>query len=438
MSKIQYSRSIPVRHEVDVFVAGGGPAGVAAAVFAARMGASVYLAEASGAFGGAATNMLIPAFMKFTSGDLFLAEGVGREVHTYLKEKSPESYRPYCPNSIPVEILKLCYDDMMSECGAKFSFFTSVLDVITADGRIDSVICSAKEGLFAVKAKIVIDCTGDADLCARAGADCRKGDEETGEVMASTLCGLWEGADFDRAKKPQRERLEDAFRDGVFTNIDRHLPGMWQIKERVTGSNVGHIYGVDGTDSDSMTGAMVAARKQLREYRRYYREYVEGYEETELVISAAQIGIRESRRVMCDYVMTLDDFMKRASFEDEIGRYSYPVDIHSGTNDDAGYKKFATEHEKLRYKSGESYGIPYRALTVKGFDNLLVAGRCISADRYMQSSVRVMPGCYITGQACGAAAAMAALADTGVRGIDVHALQGNLVRLGAYLPSYHE
>ncbi len=438
MSEIQYSRAVSVRHTVDVFVAGGGPAGVAAAVYAARMGASVYLAEATGSFGGAASTMLIPAFMKFGDAAHFYADGIGREVHTYLKEKSPESYHAYCPNSIPVEILKLCYDDMMTECGAKFSFFTHVMDVITEDGHLDSVICSAKEGLFAVKAKIFIDCTGDADLCALAGADCRKGDDATGEVMASTLCGLWEGADFSRTAHNQRERLEDAFRDGVFTNIDRHLPGMWKIKEHVSGSNAGHIYNVDGTDSDSMTDAMIAARKQLREYRRYYREYVEGYEDVELVISAQQIGIRESRRVMGDYVMTLDDFKARASFEDEIGRYCYPVDIHSGTNDDAGYQKFITDYETLRYKTGESYGIPYRALTVKGFRNLLVAGRCISTDRYMQSSVRVMPGCYITGQACGAAAALAAKADTDIRGIDVRELQGNLVKMGAYLPNYSE
>ena len=95
--QIVYYKKIPVTHEVDVFVAGGGPAGVAAATYAARMGKSVYLAEASGSFGGAAATMLVPAFMPFTSGDIFLAEGIGREVYTYISEKSPECYRHYCP-----------------------------------------------------------------------------------------------------------------------------------------------------------------------------------------------------------------------------------------------------------------------------------------------------------------------------------------------------
>ena len=434
-NEILYSKAIPVTHEADVFVAGGGPAGVAAAVYAARMGKKVYLVEASGSFGGAAATMLIPAFMQFSSGDIFLAEGIGREVHTYLKTKAPECYSRYCPNSIPVEILKLCYDEMMTESGASFSFFTSVLDVIVRDGRIDAVICSSKQGIFAVKAKMYIDCTGDGDLSYLAGAECRKGDDETGEMMAATLCALWEGTDFSRATQPQRAFLEDAFRDNVFTNIDRHLPGMWRIKDGVTGSNVGHIYDVDGTDSDSMTSAMVASRKQLREYRKYYRDYLDGYENMELVISAQQIGIRESRRVMGEYVMTLDDFRNRASFDDEIGRYCYNIDIHSGKNTDEGYQKFAKDHETFRYAAGESYGIPYRMLVVRGFDNLLAAGRCVSTDRYMQSSLRVMPGCYITGQAAGAAAAIASEVGCAARDIDVARLQKQLKSMGAYLPN---
>lgn len=435
LNEIRYEKSIPITHEADVFIAGGGPAGVAAAVFAARMGKKVYLVESSGSFGGAATTMLVPGFMQFTSGDIFLSEGIGREVHTYIRTKAPECYGGHCPNSIPVEILKLCYDDMMAASGAEYSFFTSVLDVIANEGKIQSVICTSKQGLFAVRAKMYIDCTGDGDLSYLAGAECKKGDDRTGEMMAATLCALWEGADFSRTTPDQHAGLEDAFRDHVFTNIDRHLPGMWPIKDGVTGSNAGHIYNVDSTDSDSLTKAMVAARKQLREYRKYYREYLEGYENMELMISAQKIGIRESRRVMGEYVMTLEDYLGRASFDDEIGRYCYPVDIHAGRNTDEAYQEFIRDYESLTYSAGESYGIPYRALVVKGLDNLLVAGRCLSADRYMQSSVRVMPGCYITGQAAGAAAAIASETECAARDIDVARLQKQLKSMGAYLPN---
>lgn len=434
-SEILYIKAVPITREADVFIAGGGPSGVAAAVYAARMGKKVYLVESTGSFGGAAATMLVPAFMQFSSGPYFLAEGIGREVLDYLSKKSPACYSGYAPHSIPVEILKLCYDEMMTACGAEFSFFTSVLDVIKADGRIDAVICSSKQGIFAVKAKTYIDCTGDGDLSYMAGAECKKGDDKTGEMMAATLCALWEGTDFSRATQPQRAFLEDAFRDNVFTNIDRHLPGMWRIKDGVTGSNVGHIYDVDGTDSDSLTEAMLAARKQLREYRKYYRDYLDGYENMELVISAQQIGIRESRRVMGEYVMTLEDFVNRATFDDEIGRYCYPVDIHAGRNTDEGYQTFIKDYEALRYAAGESYGIPYRALVVRGIDNLLVAGRCVSTDRYMQSSIRVMPGCYITGQAAGVAAAIASEDECAARDIDVKRLQKQLKSMGAYLPN---
>ena len=213
---------------------------------------------------------------------------------------------------------------------------------------------------------------------------------------------------------------------------------MWRIKDGVTGSNAGHIYDVDGTDSDSLTSAMIASRKQIREYRKYYREYLNGYENMELVISAQQIGIRESRRIMGEYMMTLDDFMNRATFEDEIGRYCYPVDIHAGKNTAEGYEKFITDFRSLRYSAGESYGIPYRALVVKGLDNLLVAGRCMSTDRYMQSSIRVMPGCYITGQAAGCAAAIASESCCAARDIDVARLQKQLKEMGAYLPNCKE
>ena len=434
-NEIRYEKMISVTHEADIFIAGGGPSGVAAAVFAARMGKKVYLVEASGSFGGAATTMLVPAFMQFASGNIFLSEGIGREVYTYIQTKAPECYRPYCPGSIPVEILKLCYDEMMVDSGAEFSFFTSVLDVIVEEGKIQSVICSSKQGLFAVKAKMYIDCTGDGDLSYLAGAECKKGDDRTGEMMAATLCALWEGTDFSRTTPDQHAGLEDAFRDNVFTNIDRHLPGMGRIKDGVTGSNAGHIYDVDGTNSDSLTTAMIAGRKQLREYRKYYREYLEGYENMELVITAQKIGIRESRRVMGEYVMNLDDYMNRATFEDEIGRYCYPVDIHAGRNTDEAYREFLKDYEGLSYSAGESYGISYRALVVKGFDNLLVAGRCVSTDRYMQSSIRVMPGCYITGQAAGAAAAIAVESECAARDVDVKRLQKQLKSMGAYLPN---
>ena len=434
---IQYNKELPVKVETDVFIAGGGPAGVSAAVAASEAGAKVFVAEASQSFGGAAVTMLVPAFMEFGNGTDFLAAGIGKRIFDYLAENAPESAKPYCPPNIPVETLKLCYDSMMEECGAQYCFNTQVIDVAVANGEIQHVICAGKGAIYAVKAKVYIDCTGDADLCAYAGAEFEQGGEN-GEVMGSTLCGLWTGIQWENVVSPDSRMLEQAFKDQVFSQNDLHLPGMWPIAKGVGGSNTGHVFGVDGTDADSLTKGMVEARKRMQEYRRYYREYLSGFENAELVCSAPQLGIRESRRVVCDYRLVLQDFLDQAVFPDEIGRYSYNIDIHANTVGLDDYELFEKEHATYRYKVGESYGIPYRTLPVKGFSNLLTAGRCICSDRYMQSSVRVMPGCYITGQAAGTAAAICALENVNVHDAPVKKIQKQLKKLGAYLPNYQE
>jgi len=165
------------------------------------------------------------------------------------------------------------------------------------------------------------------------------------------------------------------------------------------------------------------------------KKWLKGFEQMELVATASHLGSRESRRIMGDYVMTLEDFKARAVFPDEIGRYCYPVDVHESKPDKADHKKFAEEFRTLRYGKGESYGIPYRSLVPKGLTNVLVAGRCISADRYMLGSIRVMPGCFITGQAAGVAAAIAVQQKTDTRGFPVAELQRRLKAAGGFLPN---
>lgn len=446
--KVNYQKELEVRYTVDVLVAGGGPAGVAAAVSCAEQGRKVLLVEPFPAFGGAAANMLVPAFMQFDDGEHFLAGGIGRRVWDALMAEADARYeRPSRCGSIAIENLKRVYDRMVTASGARFLFYTEVVDVGVDDGRIAHVVCSDRGGLFAVRAKVFIDCTGSAVLSARAGAETAFGDEN-GQTMAATLCSLWSGINwrtvFDGGNR-QAARLDDAFRDHVFTNEDRHLPGMWFVTEQseedipdgVGGANIGHVYNVDERDSVSLTEGIVRGRQQLTEYRRYYKEYVTGFEHAEPVVSAPYLGIREGRRVSCDYRLVMSDFLNRASFPDEIGRYAYPVDIHSSTNDEEGYRQYAETFRNMRYGKGESYGIPLRSLLVKGFANLLVAGRCICTDRAMESSVRVMPGCFITGQAAGIAAAVACeQTETDIHRLPVGEVQKRLSAMGAYLPNF--
>jgi len=442
--QMRFQRNLPVRHEVDVFVAGGGPAGVAAAVAAARQGARVFLAEGHSCFGGMGTAGLVPAFMTFGDGEHFLAAGIGEEILDRLHAAGGTSprYDPARKNrggvDIKAEVLKRVYDDLTADAGVGFAFHTALIAVTTPGRRVTAAVCAAKSGLFAVRAKVYVDGTGDGDLATWAGAPAEKGDGN-GDMMPGTLCSLWAGVDWPAVHAAGLgagdARLREALDAGVIGQYDLHLPGMWQVSETIGGGNIGHTFGVDGTDERSLTEALVFGRKLVPQYERYYKQYLKGFERMELVGTGSLLGLRETRRIMGDYVLCLDDFKARAVFDDEIGRYSYPVDIHPMRPDKAAFEQFRDEWANLRYGPGESYGVPYRVLLPRKLTNVLVAGRCVSTDRYLQGSIRVMPGCYITGQAAGVAAAMAARGDADIRAVNVPQLQKRLVAMGAYLPN---
>ena len=438
-----FQREIAVRHKVDVFVAGGGPAGCAAAWQAARHGARVFLAEGQNCFGGMGTSGLVPVFMQFGDGVNFLAAGFGEQLLERLITAGGATRKEFGQDRtggypIRAEVLKRVYDEMVCEAGVRFSFHAHLIGVESEKGRVTRAILWGKSGLFAVEAALFVDATGDGDLAAHAGAAFDKGDEQ-GNLMPGTLCSLWADVDFRHAT-PQWEqgaRIEEAHREGVFRHCDRHLPGMWQVAPGIGGGNIGHTFGVDATDERSLTTALVEGRRMMLEYEQYYKKYLKGFGQMQLLATGAVLGVRETRRIRGDYVLDINDFKTRAVFDDEIGRYCYPVDIHvSRPDDEEEFKRFDKEFAEMRYGKGESYGIPFRCLVPSGLDNVLTAGRCISADRSMLGSSRVMPCCYITGQAAGMAAAMAANRGKTVRDISISELQGELVKAGAHLPHY--
>ena len=420
--KIEYRNSIEVKYCVDVFVAGGGPAGVAAAYVASKNGAKVFLAEKGEMFGGAATKARVPAFMRFSDGINFLAGDFGRLVFERLYGKDTDYTT--IEYSIETEKLKTIYDDLVVESNAEFLFDATLLDVVSENGYAEYAILECKEDIFAVKAKIFVDSTGDGTLAVKCGADFFKGDKN-GKMMPATLCSLWGDIDWSRAivelgKDPDNRNLKKAFEDGVFTIKDPGLPGMWKLTDHYGGGNIGHVFGVDGTDGKSVTLGIIEARKRMQEYEYYYRNYLEGYENAKVITTAETLGIRETRRIECDYMLTMDDYFSFVDFEDEIGRYCYPVDIHPY---EIGAKEETRGLYSKGYEKGHSYGIPYRSLIPKKLKNVLVSGRCIGAERGIMGSVRVMPCCFLTGSAAGAAAAICAKKESDVRQINIDELK---------------
>lgn len=378
---LPYQKALEIRDRPDVLVVGGGPAGIAAALAAAGQGVSVRLVEAHSCLGGMGTAGMVPAFMQFSDGINFLAGGIGRQVLDALREA--DGTVPPDGMGIRAEVLKRVYDKLLSDAGIPFTFHTQVVDVIMHADRIVAAICAGKSGLFAIRAKVFVDGTGDGDVAAFAGATYDKGDAG-GHMMPGTLCSLWADIDWKKVRASGlgtgNRRIEEALNDGVFTLEDRHLPGMWQVGAAVGGGNIGHTFDVDGTDETSLTRAYVWGRRSMLEYERYYKQYLEGFESMELVATGSLLGIRETRRITGDYVLDINAFKNLSVFDDEIGRYSYPVDIHIAKPDKQSYETFKKEFTTLRLGKGESYGIPYRTLTPKGLSNLLVAGRCIESD----------------------------------------------------------
>ena len=435
--EISYSRKLPVKVTADVFIAGGGPAGVAAAVAARSAGASVFLAEGFTCFGGMGTAARVPVFMDWNDGVRDIACGFGTRFRDRLERAGAMHY-----GAFRFEAVKREYDAVMVESGADFLFQTRVIDVVRDGDAIKFAIVAAPSGIWAVKAKVFIDATGNGDVAAQAGVPFAKGDA-TGHMMPGSLLSSWAGIDWKRwdAERPKKyhysAELARAAADGVFKEPDLHMTGLYRFPDGYATANIGHVFNLDGTDERSLTKGYVRGRESMVEYERYFREYLKlGMENIRLVETAAMMGVRETRRIAGDYELTIDDYVKRAVFPDEIGRYAYPIDIHPSTADKAAYEKHLNEFHKLyRYKKGESYGIPYRILCAHGVRNLLVAGRCVSTDQKVQSSIRVMPACYLTGQAAGFAAAMAADGSCDIHAVDVKSLQRKLKDFGAYLPN---
>ncbi|MEI6519492.1 MAG: FAD-dependent oxidoreductase [bacterium] len=444
--KYELKREIPVCDGWDVIVAGGGPAGCAAATAAAREGAKTLLIEATGMLGGMGTSGLVPAWCPYTDKEQIIYRGIALEVLNECKAGMPH-VKDTDVDWVPInhELLKSVYDKLVTGSGAEVLFFSQCVGVDRDDaGNINYLLVANKEGLKAYRASVVIDCTGDADLCAFAGADFDKGDNK-GEMMPVTHCFELTNVD------------EYAYLNGVSLHNNNPDSPIWAIAQdprfplikdthacnnivgpKTVGFNAGHLWDVDSTDPHSLSKAMIEGRELAAQFRDALAIYYpKAFANAFLVNTASLMGVRESRRIKGDYILTIDDWVARQSFPDEICRNSYFIDIHTAKNEVGESllnKKDPTMTRAMHYGKGDSHGIPYRCLTPLKLRNVLVAGRSISTDRTVQGSTRVMPVCLAMGEAAGVAAAMAVKVGNDVREIDVNDLRAKLQQNGCYLP----
>ncbi|OGV64040.1 MAG: hypothetical protein A3K19_04470 [Lentisphaerae bacterium RIFOXYB12_FULL_65_16] len=427
------ARQTPVLAETDVLVCGGGAAGVGAALAAARSGARTFLIEHQSCVGGMATSGMMNRLGPYHDEREMIVGGIPWEVLQRLIAMNAAHTPEPCPHSDPdrywipfdPEALKFLLDTMLEDSHVDVLLHAYGVGVVGEKGAPGGVIVESKSGRHAILAKVIVDATGDGDVAALAGASFEKG--RTSDGLMQPMTTLFKVGDLDREKvksflaEPENRSFAAAKADGE-TFPGYVGPGSDNLlRPRETYFNVNHVFGADGTDAASLSRATIAARRRIWAMLRFCKRYVPGFENTYLIATAAQLGVRESRRVVGDYILTVDDVLCARKFEDAVARYACWVDIH--TMDPT---KQQEAHSGRGLEPGTSYDIPYRCLVPKQVENLLVAGRCLSATHEALASARMIPCCMAMGQAAGTAAALAVTQNVRPRNLDTQRLRAAL------------
>ena len=443
----------------DVLVVGAGPAGIGAAVSAARNGAKTMLVERYGFPGGAMTQaMVAPMFTFHDVNGRRIIGGIAQEYVERLKSMGASfghvtdlTFDNASMTTFDPEAAKLAIIEMLQQAGVDMLFHTHFSDSVVGDGKIEALIMEGKSGRFAIAPRYVVDCTADADIAARAGAKFFKGRPGDGAMQPATLYFRIGGVDDAKLRawmKANRELLKDsptaaeidsqkciallglkdliceAERSGEIDSQAAPRVLMYGLPRRGEFSvNTTRLQNVDGTDCFSLTRAEIALRKQVVQVFGFLRKNIGGLENSYIIDTGAQVGVRETRHIEGDYVLTEQDILKSRAFADGICCGAFAIDIHPPEG-----------KAQIFTGSGRSvYEIPYRALLPKGLGNLIVAGRSISATHAAFGSVRVMATCMACGQGAGTAAALLCESGGNSRGVDIAELRRRLVRDGQYL-----
>lgn len=433
--------AVSARHW-DVVVIGGGPGGVPAAVAAARNGARVLLVERYGFLGGMATAALVLPYMKYSAGGNIIVRGLFEEFLDLLEEQGgvkrflPTEERMIRLNTFPTDLedrahfddesMKRVLDRFVLDAGVDLLLHASAVGVLKDGDRIEAVRVFHKGGIEDLSANVFVDSTGDGDIAAWGGANIEIGREQDQGCQPMTTSFRMANVAIDRIPDGKEiNRLFDAAKKrGEIDNPRENVLKFFTAHPDVMHFNSTRVIGKTALDGWSMTEAEIEGRRQVDELARFLTKRVAGFENAYLMKTGAQIGIRESRRVMGRCVLTADDVIEGRKFDDGIACGSYAIDIHNPSG---------TGTKMIYLDEGIYYHIPYRSLVPLGIGNLIVASRCISATHEAHSSLRVMPTVWGIGHAGGIAAALSVKHDLPPEKVDPAELRSLLKKQGAYL-----
>lgn len=415
----------------DLVVLGGGFAGTAAAISAARAGLSVLLVDKSNCLGGAAVNCLVNPFMpNYTRTDdhdvpekYSLSQGIFLEIVGELKKLGAADGNP--PGLFHEEYLKLVLNRMALAAHVRLLFHSWLAGAQVENGRIRSVSVLNKSGRMDLEADYFVDATGDADLAVRAGCPYHLGRSGDSLCQPMTLCFRVANVDIEkyRRARPMINGLYQKMRaQGKIRNIREDVLIFPNLVGGVLHFNSTRIVKRSPVDALDLTQAEIDAREQVWELFRFMKENIDGFQHSELLMTASEIGVRESRMIDGEYRLTGEDLKACTRFDDSIALGNYDIDIHNPEGS-------GTSH--YYFPQGQYYTIPYRSLVPKRVDNLLVAGRSISVTHEAQASIRILPIVCCLGEAAGTAVGVVHSAGTPCREADVKLLQQRLKRQGA-------